>query len=49
MLDAQAGASISESVQLAQQEAPQKEAARVKKGTYDLEGDRQKNIRTLRH
>jgi len=31
-----------------QQEAPQKEAARVKKETVDLEGDRQKNIRTLR-
>ena len=47
-LDAQAGVSIAESVQLDQQEAPQKEAARVKKETVDLEGDRQKNIRTLR-
>jgi hypothetical protein len=47
-LDAQAGVSIAESVQLEQQEAPQKEAARVKKQTDDLEGDRQMNIRTLR-
>jgi len=47
-LDAQAGVSIAESVQLDQQEAPQKEAVRVKKETVDLEGDRQKNIRTLR-
>jgi len=47
-LDAQAGVSIAESVQLDQQEAPQKDAARVKKETVDLEGDRQKNIRTLR-
>ena len=47
-LDAQAGASIAESVQMEQQEAPQKEAARVKKEAADLEGDRQKNISTLR-
>jgi hypothetical protein len=46
-LDAQAGVSIAESVQLEQQEAPQKEAARVKKETDDVEGDRQKNIRTF--
>ena len=47
-LDAQAGVSIAESVQLEQQEAPQKEAARAKKETDDLEGERQKNIKTLR-
>jgi len=46
--DAQAGISIAESVKLEQQEAPQKEAARVKKAADDLEGDRQKNIKTLR-
>ena len=47
-LDAQAGVSIAESVKLEQQEAPRKEAARVKKETDDLEGERQKNIKTLR-
>jgi hypothetical protein len=47
-LDARAGVSIAESVQLEQQEAPLKEAARVKKETDDLEGERQKNIKTLR-
>ena len=47
-LDAQAGISIAESVKLEQQEAPLKEAARVKKGADDLEIDRQKNIKTLR-
>ena len=47
-LDTQAGISIAESVKLEQQEAPQKEAARVKKGADDLELDRQKNIKTLR-
>ena len=47
-LDAQAGASIAESVLLEQLEAPQKEAERVKKETDDLEGERQKNIKTLR-
>jgi hypothetical protein len=47
-LDAQAGVSIAESVRLEQVEAPQKEAARVKKEADDLEGERQKNIRTLR-
>jgi hypothetical protein len=47
-LDAQAGASIAESVLLEQQQAPQREAERVKKVTGDLEGERQKNIRTLR-
>jgi hypothetical protein len=47
-LDTQAGVSIAESVQLEQQEAPQKEAARMKKETDDLEGERQKNIKTLR-
>src|SRR5579864_9541402 len=47
-LDTQAGISIAESVKLERQEAPLKEAARVKKGADDLEIDRQKNIKTLR-
>jgi hypothetical protein len=47
-LDAQAGVSIAESVKLEQEEAPQKEAARVKKDAADLELERQKNIKTLR-
>ena len=47
-IDAQAGISIAESVKLEQQEAPQKEAVRVKKDADDLEGERQKNIKTLR-
>jgi hypothetical protein len=47
-LDAQAGVSIAESLQLERQEAPQKEAARVKKVADDLEGERQKNIEVLR-
>ncbi len=47
-LDAQAGISVAESVKLEQQEAPQKEAARVKKSADDLELERQKNIKTLR-
>jgi len=47
-IDAQAGVSIAESVQLEQQEAPQKEADRVKKQADDSESERQKNIKTLR-
>jgi hypothetical protein len=47
-LDAQAGISIAESVKLEHQEAPQKEAAQVKKAADDLEGERLKNIKTLR-
>lgn len=47
-LDAQAGASIAESVLVEQLEAPQEEVARVKKQADDLERDRQKNIKTLR-
>ena len=47
-LDAQAGVSIAESVKLEHEEAPQKQAARVKKAADDLEGERQKNIKTLR-
>ena len=47
-LDAQAEVSIAESVRLERQEAPQKEAARVKKVADDLEGERQKNIDVLR-
>src|SRR6202521_3103463 len=46
--DAQAGISIAESVRLEQLGAPQREAARVKKEADDLEGERQKNIKTLR-
>ena len=47
-MDAQAGVSIAESVQLEQQEAPLKEAARVKNENDALEVERQKNIRSLR-
>jgi len=47
-LDTQAGVSIAESVKLERQEAPQKEAARVKKEADDLEGERQRNIEVLR-
>ena len=47
-MDTQAGVSIAESVQLEKQEAPQKEAARVQKENDALEGERQKNIKTLR-
>jgi hypothetical protein len=47
-LDAKAGVSIAESVKLEQEEAPQKEAARVQKDAADLELERQKNIKTLR-
>jgi hypothetical protein len=47
-MDTQAGISIAESLKLEQEEAPQKEAARVKKEAEDLEGERQKNIKTLR-
>jgi hypothetical protein len=47
-VDAQAGASIAESVELERQEAPQKEVERAKKEADDLEVDRQKNIKTLR-
>ena len=47
-LDAQAGASIAESVLTEHLEAPQKEADRVKKQADDLEGERQKNLKTLR-
>src|ERR1700686_4940227 len=46
--DAQAGVSIAESVQMEKQEAPWKEAARVQKENDALEGERQKNIKTLR-
>jgi hypothetical protein len=47
-VDAQAGVSIAESVKLEEQEAPQREADRTKKAADDLEGERQKNIKTLR-
>jgi hypothetical protein len=47
-MDAQAGVSIAESVQLEKQEAPQKEAARVQKENDALEVERRKNIKTLR-
>jgi hypothetical protein len=45
--DAQAAVSIAESVKLERQEAPQKEATKVKKDADDLEGERQKNIRAF--
>jgi hypothetical protein len=47
-LDAQAAAAIAESATLELQEAPQKEAARVKQAAVDLEVERQKNIKALR-
>ena len=47
-LNAQSATAIAESVKLEQQEAPQKEAARVKQAAIDLEADRQKNIKALR-
>ena len=46
--DVQAAVSISESVKLEQQEAPQKAAAQVQKNAADLEVERQKNIKTFR-
>jgi hypothetical protein len=46
-LNAQAETAIAESVKLERQEAPQKEAARVKQVAVDLEADRQKNIKAL--
>jgi hypothetical protein len=45
--DAQATVSIAESVKLERQEAPQKEATKVKKDSDELEGERQKNIRAF--
>jgi len=47
-LNAQAAAAIAESVKLELQEAPRKEAARVKQEAVELEADRQKNIKALR-
>lgn len=47
-LNAQAVTAIAESVKLERQEAPQREAARVKQVAVDLEADRQKNIKALR-
>jgi hypothetical protein len=47
-LDAEAGVAIAESVRLEKQEAPQREAARLKTENDALEGERQKNIKTLR-
>ena len=47
-LAAQAGVSIAASLQLERQEAPQKEAVRVKQENDALEEERQKNIKTLR-
>ncbi len=46
--DAQAANSIAESVKVEEREAPQKEAARIKKTADDVEIERQKNIKTLR-
>jgi hypothetical protein len=48
LLDLQAANSIAESAKLERQEAPQKEAARVKQAAVDLEAERQKNIKALR-
>jgi hypothetical protein len=47
-LDAQAEVSIAKSVQLEQQEASQRETARAKTVTDNVEAERQKNIKTLR-
>ena len=47
-LDSQAGSSIAESLKLEEQEAPQKEAARITKAAEDLKEERRKNIDTLR-
>jgi hypothetical protein len=47
-MDLKAAAAIAESMQLEKQEAPQKEAARVKQAPVDLEAEWQKNIRALR-
>ena len=47
-LDAQVEAAIAKAVQLEQQEAPQAEAARVKKEADDLEVARQKNRKIFR-
>ena len=47
-VDAQAASSIAESVKVEERQAPQKEAARVKKTAEDVELERQKNIKTLR-
>jgi len=47
-VDAQAASSIAESVKVEERQAPQKEAARVKKTADDVEIERQKNIKTLR-
>jgi hypothetical protein len=47
-LDAQAAVSIAESIKLERQEAPEKEAERVKKETGGLQRQRQKNIEALR-
>jgi hypothetical protein len=46
-LDGQAAVAIAESVKLEQQEAPEKEAARVKQVADDLEVERQKNIKVF--
>jgi hypothetical protein len=47
-LDTQAEAASAEAVKLEKEEAPQKELARVKKATVDLEIERQKNVQTFR-
>ena len=47
-IDAEAGASSVESVQLEQLEGPQKEIERMKKQADDLERERQSNIKLLR-
>jgi hypothetical protein len=47
-LDTQAEAASAEAVKLEKEEAPQKELARAKKATVDLEIERQKNVQTFR-
>jgi len=46
--DLKAGLSIAESAKLEKQEAPQKEAARVKQAAIDTEAERQRNIKAFR-
>ncbi len=47
-VDLKAGLAIAESAKLEKQEAPQKEAARVRQVAIDLEAERQKNIKAFR-
>jgi hypothetical protein len=47
-VDLKAGLAIAQSAKLEKQEAPQKEAARVKQAAIDTEAERQKNIKAFR-